>query len=92
MKLLLDMNLSPAWVPRLQAAGWETWHWSAVGDASATDSLGPSIVQIRGQDLSPTTLAETLIRVLRSHVGALAEGAIVTLDLRTARVRTLPLS
>jgi predicted nuclease of predicted toxin-antitoxin system len=38
MKLLLDMNLSPDWVPVLQAAGWETTHWSALGEASAPDA------------------------------------------------------
>jgi predicted nuclease of predicted toxin-antitoxin system len=120
VKFLLDMNLSPAWVPVLRSAGWETSHWSAVGEAAATDAhimawaqandccvitndldfsailaatraQGPSIVQIRGQDLAPTVLADTLVGVLRGHADAMAHGVIVTLDLRTARVRTLPL-
>jgi len=37
MKILVDMNLSPQWVPLLTAAGWETIHWSAVGAAGASD-------------------------------------------------------
>ncbi len=37
MKLLVDMNLTPGWVPWLRAAGWEAVHWSALGDPSATD-------------------------------------------------------
>jgi predicted nuclease of predicted toxin-antitoxin system len=37
MKLLLDMNLTPRWVPYLEAAGFETLHWSKVGRASAPD-------------------------------------------------------
>lgn len=38
MKRLVDMNLSPAWVGTLRAAGWEACHWSAVGDARAPDA------------------------------------------------------
>lgn len=38
MKLLLDMNLSPAWVPYLQRAGLEARHWTEVGDPRAQDS------------------------------------------------------
>ena len=38
MKLLVDMNLSPAWAAVLTQAGWETIHWSGVGDLRATDA------------------------------------------------------
>lgn len=38
MKLLVDMNLSPRWVRRLQAAGIEAIHWSSVGRANAPDT------------------------------------------------------
>ena len=38
MKLLVDMNLSPTWIPVLHAAGHEARHWSAVGDLRAQDS------------------------------------------------------
>jgi predicted nuclease of predicted toxin-antitoxin system len=38
MKLLVDMNLSPRWVPFLLDAGHEAVHWSTVGKADATDS------------------------------------------------------
>ncbi|AHF91218.1 hypothetical protein OPIT5_14355 [Opitutaceae bacterium TAV5] len=38
MKLLLDMNLSPEWVAVLEAAGWQTVHWSMVGRATAADT------------------------------------------------------
>jgi predicted nuclease of predicted toxin-antitoxin system len=37
MKLLLDMNLSPAWVGFLAAQGFETAHWSTCGEPTATD-------------------------------------------------------
>jgi len=29
LKLLIDMNLSPAWVEALQTMGFEAIHWSA---------------------------------------------------------------
>lgn len=38
MKILLDMNLSPLWIPVLAEAGIEAIHWSSVGDPGATDS------------------------------------------------------
>lgn len=38
MKLLVDMNLSPEWVGVLKEAGWESVHWSSVGDPRALDS------------------------------------------------------
>jgi len=38
MKLVVDMNLSPAWVDALSAAGHEVVHWSTVGRADATDA------------------------------------------------------
>jgi predicted nuclease of predicted toxin-antitoxin system len=31
MKLLLDMNLPPAWATRFCNEGFETLHWTAVG-------------------------------------------------------------
>lgn len=37
MKLLIDMNLSPAWTNVLKAAGWEAVHWSSIGDPRAPD-------------------------------------------------------
>lgn len=38
MKLLVDMNLSPKWAGFLAAAGFETFHWSVLGAATAPDS------------------------------------------------------
>jgi predicted nuclease of predicted toxin-antitoxin system len=38
VKLLVDMNLSPQLAPILQARGFETVHWSAVGSPLADDT------------------------------------------------------
>lgn len=38
MRLLVDMNLSPDWVPLLASHGWEASHWSTIGPGNAPDS------------------------------------------------------
>lgn len=37
MKLLIDMNLSPQWVPVLESSGWKAVHWSLIGQPTAPD-------------------------------------------------------
>ena len=37
VKLLVDMNLSPDWVPVLKSHGWSVVHWSTIGDPRASD-------------------------------------------------------
>jgi predicted nuclease of predicted toxin-antitoxin system len=37
MRLLLDMNLTPRWVPFLNNAGHDAVHWSLVGSITAKD-------------------------------------------------------
>jgi predicted nuclease of predicted toxin-antitoxin system len=37
MKIVIDMNLSPDWVPVFIQAGYGAVHWSTVGDPRATD-------------------------------------------------------
>jgi predicted nuclease of predicted toxin-antitoxin system len=38
VSILVDMNLSPEWIPLLRQAGWTAVHWSAVGDPRADDA------------------------------------------------------
>ncbi len=38
MKFLVDMNMSPLWVPFLGTHGFEAIHWSTVGRPSAPDA------------------------------------------------------
>ncbi len=42
MKLLIDMNLSPDWVPLLRQHGFEAVHWSSIG---APDAHDPDLMQ-----------------------------------------------
>ena len=37
-KVLVDMNLSPEWVPLLIGCGFEAIHWSTVGNPRARDT------------------------------------------------------
>lgn len=38
LRIVVDMNLSPEWVPLLEQAGWSAIHWSTVGDPAADDT------------------------------------------------------
>jgi predicted nuclease of predicted toxin-antitoxin system len=37
LSILVDMNLSPDWIPVLRDHGWPAVHWSSVGDIRAPD-------------------------------------------------------
>jgi len=37
IRILIDMNLSPSWVETFSVAGFESVHWSRVGDPRAPD-------------------------------------------------------
>lgn len=37
LRLVVDVNLSPAWVDALTDAGWDVVHWTTVGDPRAPD-------------------------------------------------------
>ncbi|MFO0916659.1 MAG: DUF5615 family PIN-like protein [Pirellulales bacterium] len=121
MKLLIDVNLSPRWCGILQAAGWDSVHWSQVGAVTASDhelmqwafderrvvlthdldygamlaatkATGPSVVQVRTQDVRPASLAPTLIPVLQEFETELLAGALLVVDEAKSRIRLLPLA
>jgi predicted nuclease of predicted toxin-antitoxin system len=39
LAILVDMNLSPDWIPLLRQAGWSAVHWSEIGDPRDEDSV-----------------------------------------------------
>jgi predicted nuclease of predicted toxin-antitoxin system len=39
MKILVDMNLSPTWIPLLKKAGHDAIHWIDIGKPNAKDSI-----------------------------------------------------
>lgn len=56
-----------------------------------TESTGPSVVQVRTQDVTPGHLGNLVLSVLATHGTALAAGALITVDETRARVRILPI-
>ncbi len=120
VKILIDMNLSPDWIPLLKQHGWTAVHWSTFGDSTAPDSLvmgwasrnahvvfthdldfgtalaltharGPSVLQIRGQEVLPDSAGQAVVAAFRQYEAELASGALVVVDSKKLRVRILPL-
>jgi predicted nuclease of predicted toxin-antitoxin system len=56
-----------------------------------TRARGPSIIQVRTQDVMSTELRSLLSTALRVHEQALNRGAILTIDLVRARIKLLPI-
>jgi predicted nuclease of predicted toxin-antitoxin system len=56
-----------------------------------TNASGPSVVQVRTQDVLPSAIGSLIIKVLQDFEVALTKGALISIDERRARVRILPL-
>jgi predicted nuclease of predicted toxin-antitoxin system len=52
---------------------------------------GPSILQVRGQDVLPDHMGPFVLAALRQHDADLASGALVVVDESKCRVRVLPI-
>jgi len=120
MKIVLDMNLSPKWIPVLEKLGIEAVHWSTIGSPAAADKVimewalnykyiiftndldfstllaltsasGPSVIQIRTQNVSPDHCESLLIKALPMIRNALEKSVIITIDELHSRIRVLPL-
>jgi Protein of unknown function (DUF433) len=58
---------------------------------ASTEAAGPSVLQVRTLDVLPDAIGPVVVRVLRDHSEALAQGAIVSIDELASRVRVLPI-
>jgi predicted nuclease of predicted toxin-antitoxin system len=58
---------------------------------AATGGTGPSVVQFRSDDLRVETIASQIVRALQTCSDALADGALLSVDVARARLRLLPL-
>lgn len=59
---------------------------------AATGAAGPSVIQIRADNVSPEAIGAALIRTMLQLQKELERGALVTLDAARARLRVLPLA
>lgn len=59
---------------------------------AATQATGPSVVQVRTQDVRPQVLAPLLIPVLQQYINELDAGALLIVDEAKLRIRLLPLA
>ncbi len=58
---------------------------------AATDAEGPSVIQIRAQDISPDHAKDLVLNVIDQFTENLLQGALISLDEEKSRVRLLPL-
>jgi len=58
---------------------------------AATQGRKPSVVQLRGDDISPDAGAVLVTSALRQCAAELTEGALLTIDMERVRMTLLPL-
>jgi predicted nuclease of predicted toxin-antitoxin system len=56
-----------------------------------THATGPSVFQVRAENVLPNHLEGVVIAALRQHDADLASGALVVVDESRSRVRVLPI-
>jgi len=56
-----------------------------------THANGPSVIQVRGQDVFPENMMRMVIAAIHQYEADLISGALVVVDESTYRVRILPL-
>jgi predicted nuclease of predicted toxin-antitoxin system len=56
-----------------------------------THATGPSVLQVRGQNVLPEHMGPLVVAALRQHESALEAGALVVVEESRSRVRVLPL-
>ena len=56
-----------------------------------THVSGPSVIQVRGQDVLPDHMAPFAVAALKQHETDLGHGALVVVDESKSRVRVLPI-
>lgn len=59
---------------------------------AVTHAQGPSVIQVRTQDVTPDHLGSIVINAVRQYRAILESGALIIVDETKARARILPLS
>jgi predicted nuclease of predicted toxin-antitoxin system len=55
------------------------------------ESRGPSVIQVRTQDVLPSAIGVAVLRAIEAGRDHLEAGAIVTVDFAQSRIRLLPI-
>lgn len=58
---------------------------------SLTKGIGPSVIQVRTQDVTPDHLGKIIIKILKKYQKELLKGALIIVDEEKLRLRILPL-
>lgn len=58
---------------------------------ATTRAQGPSVIQVRTQDIMPRSLGDRLVKILRQYEPLLESGALITVDELRSRVHILPI-
>jgi predicted nuclease of predicted toxin-antitoxin system len=58
---------------------------------SMTQEVGPSVIQVRTQDVTPEAIGSLMVTALEKHREALDKGALLSIQGQTSRVRVLPI-
>jgi predicted nuclease of predicted toxin-antitoxin system len=56
-----------------------------------TQSRGPSVIQVRGQDVLPSAIGSAVMSAIEAARSHLESGALVTVDIARHRTRILPI-
>ncbi len=91
-------------VGNLRAADSEIMAWAKQNDCvvfthdldfgtalALTQAEGPSVIQVRTQDVTPPAIGKLVIDALRQFQPVLEQGALIVLDEAHVRARILPL-
>lgn len=58
---------------------------------AVTNASGPSVIQIRTQDVTPEAIGSLVVKAIRQFYEELQQGALISVDPSRSRVRILPL-
>jgi hypothetical protein len=81
-----------SWSTREPIATWfsrTTWISAILAN---TKDIGPSVIQARAQNVTPESLGDLVVNAIRDHAQRLENGALLTIDESTMRVRVLPIA
>jgi predicted nuclease of predicted toxin-antitoxin system len=56
-----------------------------------THAAGPSVIQVRSEDVLPESIGHVVLGALRQHRGPLESGALVVIEPADFRIRILPI-